>query len=48
MIATHYLTEWAASHPWKLSEQVEQDLLISRAEAFPPFGGITADRATVL
>ena len=33
MIATHYLTEWAASHPWKLSEQVEQDLLISRAVA---------------
>ena len=31
MIATHYLTEWAESHPWKLSEQVEQDLLISRA-----------------
>ena len=31
MIPTQYLTEWAASYPWKLSEQVEQDLLISRA-----------------
>lgn len=31
MIATQYLTEWASSYPWKLSEQVEQDLLISRA-----------------
>ena len=30
MIATQYLTEWASSYPWKLSEQVEQDLLISR------------------
>ena len=31
MIAAQYLTEWASSYPWKLSEQVEQDLLISRA-----------------
>ena len=31
MISTQYLTEWAAAYPWKLSEQVEQDLLISRA-----------------
>ena len=31
MIATHYLAEWAEMHPWQLSEQVEQDLLISRA-----------------
>jgi len=31
MIPMQYLTEWAASFPWKLSEQVEQDLLISRA-----------------
>lgn len=30
MIATQYLTEWASVYPWKLSEQVEQDLLISR------------------
>ena len=31
MIPAQYLTEWAAAYPWKLSEQVEQDLLISRA-----------------
>ena len=33
MIPARYLTEWAAAYPWKLSEQVEQDLLISRAVA---------------
>ena len=31
MIAANYITEWAAEHPWRLNEQVEQDLLLSRA-----------------
>ena len=26
MIAANYITEWAAEHPWRLNEQVEQDL----------------------
>lgn len=31
MIGANYITEWAADHPWRLNEQVEQDLLLSRA-----------------
>ena len=31
MIGANYITEWSAEHPWRASEQVEQDLLIARA-----------------
>ncbi len=31
MISTNYITEWAAEHPWPANEQIEQDLLLSRA-----------------
>ena len=31
MISANFITEWAAEHPWRLNEQVEQDLLISRS-----------------
>lgn len=31
MISANYITEWAATHPWRQSEQVEQDLMLSRA-----------------
>ena len=31
MIGANYITEWAAEHPWRLNEQVEQDLPPSRA-----------------
>ena len=31
MISANYITEWSADHPWRMSEQVEQDLLIARA-----------------
>ena len=31
MIGANYITEWAAEHPWRADEQVEQDLLVSRA-----------------
>lgn len=31
MISSNYITEWAAEHPWPTNEQVEQDLLLSRA-----------------
>lgn len=31
MIGANYITEWAAEHPWRANEQVEQDLLLSRA-----------------
>jgi predicted nucleotidyltransferase component of viral defense system len=31
MISASYITEWAAEHPWRANEQVEQDLLLSRA-----------------
>ena len=31
MISANHITEWAAEHPWPTNEQVEQDLLLSRA-----------------
>ena len=31
MIKERFLLEWARQFPWRRSEQVEQDLLISRA-----------------
>ena len=31
MIPQAYITEWAENIPWKFNEQVEQDLIISRA-----------------
>lgn len=31
MIPEAYITEWAAQAPWQANEQVEQDLIISRA-----------------
>ena len=31
MISNNYITQWAAEHPWRTSEQVEQDLMLSRA-----------------
>ena len=31
MISANFITEWAAEHPRRLNEQVEQDLLISRS-----------------
>lgn len=31
MISASYNTEWAAEHPWRANEQIEQDLLLSRA-----------------
>ena len=30
MIGERYIKEWAATHPWRRAEQVEQDLLLSR------------------
>ena len=30
MIRERYIKEWAARHPWRRAEQVEQDLLLSR------------------
>lgn len=33
MIKERYIKEWSADHPWKHSEQVEQDLMLSRALA---------------
>ena len=31
MIKERYIKAWAEEHPWKRSEQIEQDLLLSRA-----------------
>ncbi len=31
MIPRAYITEWTQFAPWQLNEQVEQDLIISRA-----------------
>ena len=31
MIKERYIKAWAEEHPWKRSEQVEQDLMLSRA-----------------
>ncbi|GAA1875075.1 nucleotidyl transferase AbiEii/AbiGii toxin family protein [Myceligenerans crystallogenes] len=31
MISTNHIAAWAASHPWPTQQQVEQDLLLSRA-----------------
>ena len=31
MIGERYIKEWAATHPWRRAEQVEQDLLLSFA-----------------
>lgn len=31
MISANHITEWAAEHPWPTNEQIEQDLLLSRA-----------------
>ena len=31
MIPQDYITEWSIEKPWKTNEQVEQDLVISRA-----------------
>ena len=31
MISANFITEWAVDHPWRQSEQVEQDLMLSRA-----------------
>lgn len=31
MISNNYITQWAVEHPWRTSEQVEQDLMLSRA-----------------
>ena len=30
MIGERYIKEWAGTHPWRRTEQVEQDLLLSR------------------
>ncbi len=30
MIGARYIKEWAAGHPWRRAEQVEQDLILSR------------------
>ena len=31
MIPANFVTAWAVTHPWPLPQQVEQDLLLSRA-----------------
>ena len=31
MISERFIADWAAAHPWKFNEYVEQDLVICRA-----------------